>query len=210
MDTTQPSDSGQDIHILQPLMRSRGVITMPYEFRYEDYREIEEALDWVSLNTDYQPIVKFLGLGGDYSCSMGIGEMLRDYDAISVLVGGSYSGHTIAFMMSNYRFVYPSAYFGIHSASVMPFDRPYTRTDFLNEAETHEYMDNQIAHLFAKNSRQSDHDEDFWKRFHADARLSTKLIDAGRIVHAYGLAKPISELPEGFKVRLGKRRYDWV
>ena len=65
MATTQPSDSDQDIHILQPLMRDRGVITMPDELWYDDFREVEQALDWVSLNYNHRPIVKVLGVGGD-------------------------------------------------------------------------------------------------------------------------------------------------
>lgn len=207
MDTTQPSDSDQDIHILQPLMRDRGVITMPYELRYDDFREVEQALDWVSLNYNHRPIVKFLGVGGDYTCATALGEMFRDHDAIGVMVGGSYSGHTISFMMCNERYIYPTAYLGVHSSSIMPNERPYTRDDFMIEAEIHEHFDDTIAQLFADNCNDGKfHGVDFWRRFHSDARTSIKLIASEEAVEYYGLAKYVDDMDEVSRFRLGKRR----
>lgn len=210
MDSNSMTSTLPDIHELQPLLKSRGVITLPYIIDYDVFREIEWALSWHDTNKADAwefPIVKFLGNGGDYTSTTGIGEMLRDYGAIGILAGGCYSGHSIAFMMCLSRYVYPSSYIGIHSASIMPYNRPYANADFRIEAETHDYLDNQIAVLFANASEHSDiHDAPFWKKMHEEARLSTKLISANELVHRYGLAADIEQLDTTNLRRLGRRQ----
>lgn len=205
MDLNSTTSTLPGIHELQPLLRESGVITMPYYIDYESFREMEWALDWNKDKND-RPIVKFLGNGGDYSATTAIGEMLRDYNAIGVLSGGSYSGHTIAFMMCHERYTYESAYIGIHSASIMPTARPYANADFRIEAETHDYLDNQIAILFARESEHKDqHDAPYWKKMHEAARLSTKLISGGELIHRYGLAKGMDYFPKEELWRIGRK-----
>lgn len=207
MDSNSPTSTMPDIQELQPLLKGRGVITMPYYIDYEAFREMEWALDWNrdnNIRTD-PPIVKFLGNGGDYSATTAVGEMLREYKAIGLLAGGSYSGHTIAFMMCPQRYTYESAYIGIHSASIMPNNRPYGNADFRIEAETHDYLDNQIAILFARESEHNIHDAAYWKKMHEEARLSTKLISGGELIHRYGLAKGMDYFPKEEAWRIGRR-----
>lgn len=206
MDLNSTDSNFQDIHERQPLLKQRGIITMPYYMDYDSFKEVAWALDFWKFDSvlSGRPIIKFIGNGGNFSATTAIGELMRDYNAIGILAGGSYSGHTIAFMMCPERYVYDSAYFGIHSASIYPTDRPYTNADFRIEAETHDYLDNQVAQLFAKESQRNKFDAAYWKKIHEEARLSTKLISGLELVHQYGLAKSMLEFPQDELWRIGR------
>lgn len=113
MDLNSTDSNFQDIHERQPLLKQRGIITMPYYMDYDSFKEVAWALDFWKFDSvlSGRPIIKFIGNGGNFSATTAIGELMRDYNAIGILAGGSYSGHTIAFMMCPERYVYDSAYF---------------------------------------------------------------------------------------------------
>jgi|SRR5690349_13573139 len=186
----------------QPLLESRNIITTPPECNYAMFREMEWALEYARHNSNkLRPLVRVAGDGGDSGYAFGIGELIQDANAFTVLLGSAYSSHVIIWASGGQRFIYDTALLGIHSSGIyVPTDSRLTEHDFITHARNCQAVDKSTAILFSSCCLNKKYNVSWWYKKIREHRDATYNISGAEVLDKFDMANHASLITDLRKI----------